>query len=158
MICLPVEKFCDGVIDCPLGSDEAASDCTCEEWGLNECKLNGQTMCVYNEWVDDGIITDQFFENFQIAVKRELTRTEKISKLAPPLWIFLDPPLTMYMGTWIHAMDCPPDHDELEIITSFQPPCSTTCTTLVNQKSYTTTQTAQVHLNNIYLTLSATVV
>ncbi len=39
-ICFPVEKFCDRVTDCPLGSDEALSDCTCQQWGLYECKLN----------------------------------------------------------------------------------------------------------------------
>ncbi len=79
-ICFPVEKFCDGVIDCPLGSDEADSDCTCEDWGLHECKLNGQMMCVYNEWIADGIIIDQFCEgtcNQHISKTKVLLSTEK---------------------------------------------------------------------------------
>ena len=65
-ICFPAEKFCDGVIDCPLGSDEADSHCTCSQWGLHECQMNEQMMCVYNEWIDDRIITDQLCENLDI--------------------------------------------------------------------------------------------
>ena len=36
-LCFPVNRYCDGVADCPLGSDEAQSDCICENWGLVCC-------------------------------------------------------------------------------------------------------------------------
>ncbi len=65
-ICFPVEKFCDRVIDCPFGSDEADSGCTCEQWGLHDCKLKGQGMCVYNEWLDVDVVKNQFCENYYI--------------------------------------------------------------------------------------------
>ena len=48
--CFPIEKNCDRVADCPLGSDETDSYCTCMDWKLDECQLNGLAMCVYPEW------------------------------------------------------------------------------------------------------------
>ena len=42
--CVPVERYCDRVADCPLGSDEIDSHCTCMKWNLNECQLNGLTI------------------------------------------------------------------------------------------------------------------
>ncbi len=67
-ICFPIEKFCDGVTDCPLGSDEAQSDCTCQQWGLHECKLDGHLMCTYNEWLKGNSIMRQICQNSDIQV------------------------------------------------------------------------------------------
>ncbi len=48
--CFPMERFCDRRADCPLGSDEAASDCSCEDWNMLQC--NGDSdLCIYKEWM-----------------------------------------------------------------------------------------------------------
>ncbi len=44
--CFPIERFCNRVIDCPHGSDEADSECTCEKWNMHECGLEGITCFV----------------------------------------------------------------------------------------------------------------
>ncbi len=47
--CFPVEQFCDGVPDCPLGTDEANSDCSCEE--LKMKTYDGSTLCIFMQWI-----------------------------------------------------------------------------------------------------------
>ncbi len=49
-ICFPIEMFCNNVRDCPQGSDETDSSCTCEDWGLHQLQLAGSHLCVYREW------------------------------------------------------------------------------------------------------------
>ncbi len=49
--CVPIEKYCDRVADCPLGSDETESGCNCLDWELHGCQLNGLGMCIYPEWI-----------------------------------------------------------------------------------------------------------
>ena len=39
-VCIPVEHYCDRVIDCPDGSDEAG--CSCEDWNMYKCSI-GET-------------------------------------------------------------------------------------------------------------------
>ena len=50
-ICLPVTWYCDGIAQCPLGSDE--KNCSCTHWGLEQCFLSEQTNivhCVPRKW------------------------------------------------------------------------------------------------------------
>ena len=42
-VCVPVEKYCDRVADCPYGSDEA--NCSCEAWDMHQCHFGGSSMC-----------------------------------------------------------------------------------------------------------------
>ncbi len=49
--CFPVEQFCDGMADCPLGTDEANSGCSCEE--LNMATYEDSSLCVFKHWMSD---------------------------------------------------------------------------------------------------------
>ena len=48
-VCVPVDKYCDRMADCPLASDEA--DCSCAELDMHECIIKRLTLCVFDEWV-----------------------------------------------------------------------------------------------------------
>ncbi len=48
-LCIPVEQFCDRVIDCPDGSDEAG--CSCEDWSMNKCSIGETNLCIYKHWI-----------------------------------------------------------------------------------------------------------
>ena len=50
-MCVPVERYCDRVLDCPDGSDEA--DCSCEDWNMYECSIGEINVCIYRQWMDD---------------------------------------------------------------------------------------------------------
>ena len=52
-VCVPVELYCDGIVDCPQGSDEIQSGCSCEDWGLLSCpkEVSGQITCFNRKWV-----------------------------------------------------------------------------------------------------------
>ncbi len=50
-VCVPVERYCDRVADCPLGSDEAESGCSCDDWKLTTCEIEGINLCIYAEWI-----------------------------------------------------------------------------------------------------------
>ncbi len=41
-VCIPVERYCDRVIDCPEGTDEA--DCSCTDWDMHECSIGKASM------------------------------------------------------------------------------------------------------------------
>ncbi len=47
-VCVPQEGYCDRVPDCPDASDEA--DCSCEDWDMHECSIEGTSMCFYKQW------------------------------------------------------------------------------------------------------------
>ena len=49
-VCIPVDLYCDGVADCPDGSDERRSDCSCDQFGLMTYFGSGVRMCVHSEW------------------------------------------------------------------------------------------------------------
>ena len=49
--CFPVERFCDGMADCPLGTDEANSGCSCEE--LNMATYKESSLCVFEQWINN---------------------------------------------------------------------------------------------------------
>ena len=50
-VCVPVERYCDRLPDCPLGSDEAALGCSCDDWNLYSCPIQGTDLCIYAEWI-----------------------------------------------------------------------------------------------------------
>ncbi len=50
--CFPFHQFCDRLGDCPVGSDEADSGCTCKDWNLQTCNLENTDLCIYTEWYD----------------------------------------------------------------------------------------------------------
>ncbi len=49
--CFPIERYCDKIADCPHGSDEADSNCKCEDWGMHECQIDMVALCIYPEWL-----------------------------------------------------------------------------------------------------------
>ncbi len=49
-ICLPFNKFCDGVAACPDASDETQVWCSCEGWGLVDYGTVVNGLCVHEEW------------------------------------------------------------------------------------------------------------
>ncbi len=55
-ICFPITQFCDGQADCPEGSDEAQSGCTCEDWDLISYQQDNVKMCMYPEWTSRQIL------------------------------------------------------------------------------------------------------
>ena len=57
-VCFPVHQYCDGVTDCPQGSDEAESGCTCEDWGLITCSHENNSLCLYPEWSATPALSD----------------------------------------------------------------------------------------------------
>ncbi len=50
-VCLPIDKYCDAVPDCPQASDER--DCTCEDWNMLPCLIRGKEVCLHKEWLSD---------------------------------------------------------------------------------------------------------
>ncbi len=55
-VCLSVKQYCDGIAQCPDGSDEIQPDCTCEDWGLHSCPNKGhdQLKCFNTKWLPVG--------------------------------------------------------------------------------------------------------
>ncbi len=51
--CFPVDQLCNRVPDCPFGSDEAAAGCSCEDWKMLSCQINGVSLCIFPEWYFD---------------------------------------------------------------------------------------------------------
>ena len=49
--CFPVERYCDRMADCPLGSDESDAYCSCEDWNMYTCYIGGSALCIYKEWI-----------------------------------------------------------------------------------------------------------
>ncbi len=49
--CFPMDRFCNRVADCPLGSDEADSSCTCQDWGMKQCNMEHVKLCIYADWL-----------------------------------------------------------------------------------------------------------
>ncbi len=50
-ICLPVQWYCDGNVQCPYGSDERS--CSCQDWNLEECislTRIKSALCIPKEW------------------------------------------------------------------------------------------------------------
>ncbi len=58
--CVPIERYCNRVADCPLGSDEAG--CSCKDWGMHQCQIHGDFICVYKEWLSNNESGDCFTE------------------------------------------------------------------------------------------------
>ncbi len=52
-ICVPMNKHCDRMADCPLGSDE--SDCSCTDLDMQYCKINEARLCIFKDWEMDKI-------------------------------------------------------------------------------------------------------
>ncbi len=50
--CFPIERFCDRVADCPVGSDEADSGCKCQDWGMQQCDIDNTELCIYAHWMN----------------------------------------------------------------------------------------------------------
>ncbi len=48
-ICVPVGRYCDGVADCPYGSDEAG--CSCSDWNMKYCLIGKKQLCAPKEWL-----------------------------------------------------------------------------------------------------------
>ncbi len=72
-VCVPVERYCDRVADCPEGSDEG--ECSCEDWGMQECSIDGSNMCIFRQWIGNKSIdslSDDSCEN--------IARQQKIIK------------------------------------------------------------------------------
>ncbi len=46
-VCVPVDKYCDRMADCPLVSDEA--DCSCTDLHMHECTVKKATLCIFEE-------------------------------------------------------------------------------------------------------------
>ena len=50
--CFPIERYCDGKFDCPAGSDEKDSNCSCENWNLVTCFVGRTALCLHKEWLE----------------------------------------------------------------------------------------------------------
>ena len=59
--CIPVDKYCNRLVDCPLGTDE--KDCSCADLDMHECMINGARLCIFDEWIKDMEINIPLCEN-----------------------------------------------------------------------------------------------
>ncbi len=79
-MCLPVDRYCDGFADCPYGSDEADSDCSCSDWNLVTCQINGTSFCIHPLWIEvNGTTSGEAFlcDHILFSVKDYNSRNSK---------------------------------------------------------------------------------
>ncbi len=48
-ICIPAERYCDGLAQCPQGSDEKG--CSCIDWNMFNFQIQQKDYCIYSEWM-----------------------------------------------------------------------------------------------------------
>ncbi len=46
-MCVPVDKYCDRMADCPLSSDEEG--CSCADLDMHDCLVQEAALCVFDE-------------------------------------------------------------------------------------------------------------
>ncbi len=63
-LCFATEKFCDRDIHCPLGSDEAESNCDCHDWGMDKYLLESYNLCIYKEWMINDHLSNHLLEPY----------------------------------------------------------------------------------------------
>ncbi len=62
--CVPVEKYCNRIADCPRGSDEV--DCSCTDLDMHECMINGAKLCIFDEWIKKILIQNKMDKRFRM--------------------------------------------------------------------------------------------
>ncbi len=78
-VCIPVDKYCNRVAHCPLGSDE--TDCSCADLDMHECMINGVRLCIFNEWIKSNIMNIAICENEILQFnKSQITKWKYLGK------------------------------------------------------------------------------
>ncbi len=78
-VCVPVERYCDRVPDCPLGSDEADTACTCDDLDMHECMIHESSLCIYKEWISNAT-TEASYVCDNIMVKEDMDLAHNIQE------------------------------------------------------------------------------
>ncbi len=62
-MCVPADKYCNGIADCPAGSDEA--DCSCEDWNMLTCGIGNTSFCCLQEWITLPVVSNPLLKTWQ---------------------------------------------------------------------------------------------
>ncbi len=76
-VCVPEEQICDSFADCPFGSDE--DQCSCKDWNMLECSIQGTPLCIYEEWGIQNCSRDLVERDFMKSELPKETRSRRLS-------------------------------------------------------------------------------
>ncbi len=68
-MCIPVEDYCDRILDCPDGSDEAG--CSCEDWNMYKCSIGESNLCIYKHWIQNKSLNPLCVQVYEEVIKMQ---------------------------------------------------------------------------------------